>query len=168
MELLLNSWTLFLIYAVPTFSKQVKQKTKLFVIRYLFPWFFQLWNFDLVNVSYYTSDPNMADLALNARRIDRGPYGCSGFIEFKTDLHDNEVRVGVIVQRSLYRSGPYKILPMKVENETLPIIFNIFYKNIIMEDARKCCENCPFFWGVLQGAVDQAACGPKWVHHSQW
>lgn len=68
----------------------------------------------------------MADLALNVMRIDRGRYGCSGFIEFKTDLHDNEVRVGVIVQRSFYRSGPYKILPMKVENETLPIIFYIY------------------------------------------
>lgn len=104
-------------------------------------------------MGYFTSNASIADIELNAKRIDRGRYGCSGFIEAKVDIYDEDVRVELIVKRSAFRSGPYTTLPMKIDNETLPTVFNVFYKNVVMEDAQKCCENAPYFEGNYVGPL---------------
>ncbi|XP_061395980.1 uncharacterized protein LOC133331612 [Musca vetustissima] len=105
----------------------------------------QFWDFELIQVDYYTSNPEVADIKLNAQRIDRGRYGASGFIDLKIDLYEDDVRIQFLLQRSQFRSGPFTTMPMKIENETLSTAVNVFYRNMIMEEAQKCCENAPYF-----------------------
>ncbi|XP_061395981.1 uncharacterized protein LOC133331613 [Musca vetustissima] len=112
-----------------------------------------MWDFELINVDYYASNPELADIELNVQRIDRGRYGCSGFIDFKVDINEEDVRLEFILQRSQFKSGPFTTMPMKIDNETLTTALNVFYKNIIMEDAQECCENAPYFNGTFKGPL---------------
>ncbi|XP_059225831.1 uncharacterized protein LOC106088003 [Stomoxys calcitrans] len=95
-------------------------------------------------MTFYTSNTDILEVEYEVKRISRGRYGFSGFLDFKTDL-DDSVLVDVSLKRSQRREGPYRDTSMKAPNVTLSTAMNVYYKLMIMDTVAECCENAPVF-----------------------
>ncbi|XP_075166952.1 uncharacterized protein LOC142239073 [Haematobia irritans] len=104
------------------------------------------WTYELIEMTFFTSNSDILGMEYEIERIDRGRYGFSGFLDFKRDFDDN-VLVEVTLQRSKDKSGPFKPMPMKIDNVTLSTAMNMFYKTMIMDAVAECCDNAPVFEG---------------------
>lgn len=111
------------------------------LLKFLIP---KRWSFDLVNVTTYSSNTDAFDLDIQVRRIGRGRFGFIGFIDIKIDLDDDVVIEGGL-KRSKTKDGPYADMPYQIENVTLTMGMNIYYKSLVMPTVKKCVENAPVF-----------------------
>lgn len=106
----------------------------------------KMWTYEVLDVKTGTSDPNIIDIDFKTERKSRGVYSVSGYMEFKIDADDS-----LIVEGILYRSSnganleDYKKVPLSIDNETLTVTMNKYYKEFVMESLKDCAENFPYF-----------------------
>ncbi|XP_046811194.1 uncharacterized protein LOC111686550 isoform X2 [Lucilia cuprina] len=104
----------------------------------------QEWTYEILEFKSQTSNTDWIDLEYKLERIGRGKFGISGFLHIKQDVYD-DYTVGINLERSSYRTGPFMRHPMSVDNITLTEAMNTLYKDILMDTLQNCSVNAPFF-----------------------
>ncbi|XP_061401026.1 uncharacterized protein LOC133336759 [Musca vetustissima] len=105
------------------------------------------WTYELVSIEATTTDPDIADIAVKEKRIGRGLYAFSGFLDFKTDLDDSTVVDVRVYRSSTEREQDYQLTPFVIDNETLTNFINFHYKAYIMPSIKECAPDAPQFEG---------------------
>ncbi|XP_013107549.2 uncharacterized protein LOC106087162 [Stomoxys calcitrans] len=105
------------------------------------------WTYELISVESTSSDPNIADIAVSEKRIRRGLYAFSGFLDFKTDLDDTTTLDLRVYRSSTERDEDYQLTPFVIENEILTNFINFHYKAYIMAAIKDCAPTAPQYDG---------------------
>ncbi|XP_075166706.1 uncharacterized protein LOC142238864 [Haematobia irritans] len=111
------------------------------------------WTYELVSVESASSNPAIADISVKEKRIRRGLYAFSGFLDFKTDLYDTSLIDVKVYRSSTERDEDYQITPFVIENEILTNFINFHYKAYIMEAIKECAPSAPQYGGDYEFAA---------------
>ncbi|XP_073844951.1 uncharacterized protein [Musca autumnalis] len=105
------------------------------------------WTYELISIEASTTDPDIADIAVKEKRLGRGLYAFSGFLDFKKDLDDSTVVDVRVYRSSTEREQDYQLTPFVIDNEILTNFINFHYKAYIMPTIKECAPAAPQFEG---------------------
>lgn len=97
------------------------------------------YNLDIIDIEWNVTTKNL-DMEWAISQPTRGVFAVTGFMDFKEDINTDNAKGWVNIYYSS-NAVSYMLTPFRV----LPTVFtdgvNFLYKNYLMDEMKKCCEN---------------------------